>query len=264
MILQWHCPHAELILQEHKVVFVSQMKSVSQRLQKMTDKIYSLHIMPMFSWCCWETAEKRGLWGTAAVSARSNPSSLIEKNPALASSHTAHTHTHSYIHSLLLSHTHFFPAALLHSVIFHWCHCDQPGTGSIRKWVSSGVKHAHSLTHKDSHTPTHTQFHMSTCTHTVASRHNDGFRRTFAKAVAQSCPFSMAWIMDKCGGCHQIITECLEVPKHRTTHPPLHTHALTSPQRWSPAMWGGVGGCGCHECKMPELNNSVSVGFFNH
>lgn len=53
------------------------------------------------------------------------------------------------------------------------------------KWVSSGVKHTHIY---------------STCTHvhTLACRHNEGFRHAFAKALAQSCPFGMAWIMDKC------------------------------------------------------------------
>lgn len=65
-------------------------------------------------------------------------------------------------------------------------------------------------------------------------------------------------------GCHQIITEYSDVPKYRTTHPRTHIRA---PSRELLLCGEGVGwgvrGVGGHECKMPELNNSVSVGSFN-
>lgn len=67
-------------------------------------------------------------------------------------------------------------------------------------------------------------------------------------------------------GCHQIITEYSDVPKHRTTHLPLwntHTHA----HKKSPPA--AVNSChvedgGNRKCKMPELNNFLFVRLFNH
>lgn len=59
-------------------------------------------------------------------------------------------------------------------------------------------------------------------------------------------------------GCHQIITDYSDAPKHTATHLPPYTHRYKHTQPWTPTMWEEN-----QECKMPELNNSVSVGLLN-
>lgn len=154
---------------ECEAVFVSQMKSVSQCLQKTTDEICSVHITPMFSWHCWETAGIEACEGPGQSMHVQIPLHWVKKKSSFGpKSYKTHTNTQC---TQLCSSTLWFSASVTVTSLV----LAVPGNETV-DWNK------------------HTQLHKLT----LACRHNEGFRFAFAKALAQSCPYGLAWIMDKC------------------------------------------------------------------
>lgn len=134
------------------------MKSVSQSLQETTVEIYSAPILPIFLWRCVETAEKRGLWGTKAVSACSNSLSLTEKKGKNSFWPPVICQTHKQVLIHTLTHT-VYPAAPLDSFSAH-ATFDQLDIGRIKELIYSRVNHTHLNKHICMHTSTQVYRHI--------------------------------------------------------------------------------------------------------